>query len=863
MTPSKKSSQVIFYLLSFFLPCFIFLSYFLSNQTNILTVDLGQQYIDFLAYLKNNFFSDPLKLIYNFNQGLGSSFIGTSAYYLTSPFNWLLFFFPNNYLPQAILLIISLKIGAIGLSAYYFWQTKFQAYQKIYALAASLAYALSGYVIAFNLNLMWLDSLILLPLLTKGIDQLFIIINRKQLIYLTLITFLIWTTNFYTGYMILLFGLFYYLWQLFWQETPLKSFKSTIFSYLFAEISASLIACFLLLPTISDLFAGKVQGKTDWTLTWQFPLWKGLSKFLNGAFSFHEMSHGLPNVYLPSILLLLSLLFFFNPQIKFRPKLASFIFLGFLIISLSFTPLVLIWHLGQFPVWYPGRQSFLLIFYLLDLMMLTLARQSKLVNWQKIILIIAGIALLLYFIFTRKYFAFANSLNLTISSILIICSLLLIIFFNYKYSPLLLFALVALSSTSNLVLSLSSISYQNNSEYSNYTNEVSKASSWLQIHDYHLYRTEKNFSRSDNDPLSSNYAGVSSFNSINNHQVIRFINYLGLKNNDNSFENQYATLATDSILGIKYYLVAPHQYDNPAFNTYNYRPSLMNKRALKQYQDFNIIKNQTALPLIFASPTSSNPYLISNDPTQNQTNILNNITGKKFILYQENYWPLAQLQNAKESKSNWHEFKKINPELPSKVSFTFVPTANDPYYLELPPDLDQNSTTLRVNHQLIDNSELGSNNHLIEIANRQKDKPVKITFTLHHKELYLGNALIWQFNQTKFNQVLKSYLKKQPQIKQTSALSLSFNFKAKSRETLKSTIPYSSAWLVYDNHHLIQTKPFAHTFLSFDLKPGYHQIKLIYLPLTLLIGMLISLIALIIFIIILSKRKFVQKNNQG
>ena len=84
------------YWLSFLLPACIFASYFIYRNYEILTVDLGQQYIDFLAFYKNNLFSNPLNLIFTFSSGLGNSFIGTWAYYLTSPFNFLLFIFSKS-----------------------------------------------------------------------------------------------------------------------------------------------------------------------------------------------------------------------------------------------------------------------------------------------------------------------------------------------------------------------------------------------------------------------------------------------------------------------------------------------------------------------------------------------------------------------------------------------------------------------------------------------------------------------------------------------------------------------------------------------------------------------------------------------
>ena len=46
---------------------------------------------------------------------------------------------------------------------------------------------------------------------------------------------------------------------------------------------------------------------------------------------------------------------------------------------------------------------------------------------------------------------------------------------------------------------------------------------------------KKTFTRSDDDPFSNNYYGVSNFNSISDRAAINLVDYLGLENNDNSF----------------------------------------------------------------------------------------------------------------------------------------------------------------------------------------------------------------------------------------------------------------------------------------------------------------------------------------
>ncbi len=118
------NKETLFYFISFILPGLIFVSYFFYTHNGILTVDLGQQYVDFLAFFRSNLFTHPLKLIYTFSNGLGGSMLATDAYYLFSPFNLLLFLFPQKFVPQAILIIIALKIAMAGLTSYYYWHQK-------------------------------------------------------------------------------------------------------------------------------------------------------------------------------------------------------------------------------------------------------------------------------------------------------------------------------------------------------------------------------------------------------------------------------------------------------------------------------------------------------------------------------------------------------------------------------------------------------------------------------------------------------------------------------------------------------------------------------------------------------------------
>ncbi len=78
-------------LVAFFLPIIIMSIYFFVGRHvypfgngSLLTVDLGQQYIDFYAYFRQTVFGHPGQLFYAWNNALGGDAFGTWAYYLLS-----------------------------------------------------------------------------------------------------------------------------------------------------------------------------------------------------------------------------------------------------------------------------------------------------------------------------------------------------------------------------------------------------------------------------------------------------------------------------------------------------------------------------------------------------------------------------------------------------------------------------------------------------------------------------------------------------------------------------------------------------------------------------------------------------------
>lgn len=855
----------IFYWLSLLLPAIIFASYFFYMKSGVLTVDLGQQYVDFLAFFRRNLFTHPLRLIYSFANGLGGSMLATDAYYLCSPFNLLLFLFPQNFLPQAILFIITLKIGTAGLAAYYYWHQKIN--NSFYALAASSAYALSGYVIGNHYNLMWLDSVILLPLLVSAIDRLL----ARQKNHLILITFLLWFTNFYTGFMALAFGLLYLFSQIFFINKYERWHLGWL--YLSKSILASFLASFTLFPVLVEMLQGKASSVVSWNLGWQFPPIEQLGKLAEGAYSFHEMQEGMPNIYLTMPFLLLAILYFLSKKIDWQHKLANGILLIFLLASLFWTPLVLLWHLGQFPVWYPGRFSFVLIFFMLNLGIIALKQDEHIDYWQTGILTIFALALIIYLVLNEKKFDFLSE-DAQISTGAFLALGILFIGFIYRqhnFAAPFFYLVIEFELIVNSVLSLGNLSYQKNSDYQNFTTNVNQAVQYEIKHDTGFYRTEKTFYRSDDDPFSDGYYGLSNFNSISDQNVLNLMNNLGFLNNSNSYTNFGGTPLTDDLLGIKYYLLPSDEikplksgkqmkYDNP-----NHRVDVSDYHLQKRFAQLYLMKNNDALPLLFLTPNQTRKVNFDSlNITGNQTKFFQAVTGSKAQLFQNISWPKTRPINVISIKNDPLQYTRKNSNKTARIVFTFKPKTDDSYYIEMPGEIDDNTISMTVNGNNIDLTVRDQTTRLINLGSRQRGQRLQITIDLKKDKLNLNGVNFWRLNTQKLTQIMHNFRQKQPDFRQTSALVIKSNsFTTKKNMTLASTIPNNFNWLVLDNGKIASKnkKLFMNAFLNIKLSPGKHQIILIYIPWIFLLGILVSLLSLII-LLISKKKASVSANNK-
>ena len=174
------------------------------GDKTILTVDLYFQYTPMLSHLREGLLSGNLSL-YSFTVGMGTNMIPLAAYYLMSPFNVLLIFFPQRLLAEAILFIIMLKLSLSAATCAFSLQSIYKRKNPL-VLISSIGYALSMYSIAYAWNIMWLDVLILFPLVIAALERM---LRTKKIGWYILLLSLCMIINYYIAFMVCVFLIMY------------------------------------------------------------------------------------------------------------------------------------------------------------------------------------------------------------------------------------------------------------------------------------------------------------------------------------------------------------------------------------------------------------------------------------------------------------------------------------------------------------------------------------------------------------------------------------------------------------------------------------------------------------------------------
>ena len=552
------------YVMSFVVPLVIMIAIFIIRDiypfgdSCYLRSDMYHQYCPFFSELWSKI-RDGGSLYYSWDIGMGTNFMAIFGYYLSSPSNWFIALFPQKYMIEIMNAIILLKIAASSFT-FTLYLCKHNKRRSLSAAVFGLFYALSAFIAAYSWNLMWLDCVLLLPLVVLGLEKL--VYEGRGLLYSITLGFTI-LSNYYIAIMVCISMVIYFIVLIVSRPVPedKTEYARIILRFIVYSLLAGAFAAVVLLPEMYAL-EYTASGKINFpkTLTRYFSFVTIFKRHLINTPVSLGLDH-MPNIYCGVAVLVLFPLYIMCNKISLREKIMKVIALIVFLVAFNMNIPNFIWHGFHYPNSLPCRQSFIYIFLLLSICYDAFINIKHYSKTQ-----IGGSfwSVMLFLIYIGNTITADDDFDfkiLYITGIFIAVYMLIALLARHKKlrTDILIVALFAVSiiestvNMDNTGYSITSRSYYMR-DYDS-VNYLKDSVDEMENGSNDFYRMTKfRGYRSKNDSAWHNFHGASTFSSTAYASLTSFYDYMGLEHSTNAYAINGATPLVYSIFDIKYFI---------------------------------------------------------------------------------------------------------------------------------------------------------------------------------------------------------------------------------------------------------------------------------------------------------------------
>ena len=823
-----------------FLLVFIFSSFIIgysyySNEVvpfgkySLLCVDFYHQYGPMTYEYVHRLLGNG-SIVYSFYQGLGLPIFRNFLNYLSSPVNLLLLFFNKSNHLSGLSLVIGFKAVLSAMTCSIYLNKKFKS-NSLLLVPICLLYAFSAYYRAYYWNLMWIDGMIMLPLVTLGIES--IVKENKWKLY-TFSLFIMLIANYFIAYMICIYSVLYFIIYLIY-KTELKDLKKKNIKKLFNKIlmfgTASLLAgglsAFLMIPMASSMASISATGGT--IPTSQYYNFEFIN-FIKAHFScinsviFKSDAITTPNVSAGIIVLFLSLSYLLNTNISKKNKIC-YLLLYFIFVAIIFVPqLDFIIQAFHVPNDLPYRYSFIYTFIMIILSSYAVLNLDKESLIKVLCLFVFCVGAIIITI--KDTYALASKEALLINIIIIFLYVFFLLLGKYfkTYRNIFFFALILVTTIDcieslNYGLQISQVA----DNFYNSTKEIDEKIDTIKNYDDSLfYRIDNPNNHTLNDSAKSFYYGVTTFSSMAYQNMAELQRYLGNQgNNINSYMYVDQTPIYDMMFNVKYMIgsrIDKQRYSeikaNSNITKFNYSVGLA----------FGVNKD-----VLNWEYTNNSPVYVQNDFVEKATHI-DNVFNPLTLVDQE------ELQNdtLKVVKYTYLNPNEISYIYWNSSSISFIKIGNDLYARD---DYYSNCNYLGAyNYYNYDDE------HIIGFSSEEEYIEIMIGYNYYNDGLFHPYYL----DSDKFEQVYNKLKNSSMTLTSFEEDTISGQIYLEEDSTIYTSIPYDEGWNVYVNDLKVDTYSLGNSLLAFDAKKGLNKIEFKYRIPKMKIGLIISTISLAI-----------------
>ncbi len=829
-----KENQLYFY--AFFIGIIIISVVFKLNNVapfggnSLLCVDFYHQYGPMLAELYDRIHQGE-NLIYSFNMAMGLPFFRNFLNYLSSPFNIIMFLFNHKNLIMSYSVIIGLKAVMADTTMVYYLSKKFKT-KKLYLLPLGIIYAFSAYFQAYYWNIMWLDGMVFVPLITLGIEY---IVNEHKWRFYTFYLAIMLIANYFIGYMICLYAVVYFLLYLVYKtKFHLKTWKKDLTIFIkkglmfgFASLMAGCLTAFLLLPMFKALASiSATGGEIPTSQYYDFLPIDYIKAHLTGVSTTVFASDAItkPNISCGILSVALLLAYLINIDIPFKNKICYLLLLGFFIFAFFNPVLDYIFHAFHVPNDLPYRYSFLYSF------VLVLIGAYALMNIKKIKfpLIVIGYLLIMALLIIVSMEEWAG-ITQNMAYINMILLTLYFIFYAGLYFTGRLQTLFYIALTVVACIDVGvSINYNWNITqvlsvfYEDY-DETKELLADVKAYDDELfYRIENTNMMTLNDGSWYDYYGQTTFSSMAYENMAILQHNLGIPGNViNSYYYVQSTPIYDLMFDIKYFIGMRNDYNR-------YKEIVTNMETANEFE-YNVgLMFGTNKDLLEWTGQSDNPFANQNQFMRLSSGVDEILTPATLINTEELYQDDTVTILKYEYENTFDNFYYYSDDF--AIDFMIV---GDTLYYNNDNYQTLTSYSDELNYTYIEDYD---EEKIINILSSEEN----ITLYVAYNVYYSGAFDLYTIDHDRFVEAYTRLDNNKVHMTSFSENKMKGNISLDDDMLIYTSIPYDEGWQVYIDGKRVETESLADALLVFECPKGTHEIFLIYHAPLMLTGTIIT-----------------------
>lgn len=800
-------------LFGFLIPTLAMVIAFAVNEVSpfgdrgILIIDSLHQYLPFFTEFHEKLVNSE-SLRYSFGGGLGINFWATFAYYFASPLNFLIVLFPTSMMMEAMALLVVLKIGLSGgLFSYYLSRrNKDRNYTPI---LFGCMFALSNFMIGYYFNLMWLDSIAVLPLVMIGIEQ--ITEGKSGKVFAASLSFALFS-NYYIGFMLCVFSCLYFLmlWCIKKKESIKKFFRSCVNFGWYALLSGG-IAAIVLVPAYMAL--GMTESTSGNTFPEQIKMYTGLFSQLTQHFAAVEpitiadTQVGL-NAYCGVLVMILVILYALDKHISLKKRIGYLVLTAFLYVSFDVNVLNYIWHGFHTQNGLPNRFAFIYIAMLLVISYDVFQHIRILPVWRVALAALLPIVAVSITTYTKTgdFAWYVYAVTLALLAVYLIWILLYRL--GKKRALVIRNVIIGIGVAEMAASAVYGVCCNGTVSKSSYVEEQTAYRKMIERRDEQklFYRTEMDSQRMRNANMFLGGNGMVLFSSTMPAATVDLCKVLGIEARTNKNGYIGVTKLFNDVFGIDYIVSKENTETLYQFERVDYE------------EPDGLFYNDDALSLGFmVDENVKNWDIRSGTPMEVQNQFINLTTG---------YEPIIKLDRT--------------VDLVDGEACTLKLPAGSQVYAQLMTSVEK----LEVSTPEYQKTYNNYNNQMYNLGCMEEDQLANITATFKEGQTGPVQLRIYICHQDEYEKVYEALAKEQMEITSFKDDHIEGTITAANPRTLMFSIPYDDGWKITVDGKEAEQYRIGEALMGIDLEAGTHQIVLAYTPPGLWIGSLLTIISM-------------------